>query len=277
MPIITVSRGSMSGGKALAECVSGAIGCPCVGREILLEAATKVGVPEQVLAAKIERGPGFWERLTLERRIYVIAMQAALAEHAAKGELVYHGYAGHLLLRGLPAVLRVRLIAPMEARIRTEMERTGQSRDQAEQEIARRDAGRLSWTKAMYGVDLRDPSLYDLVINLESMSIPSACAAVVEAARRPEFLVTEEVKIRLADFSLSCRVKAALATHPASRGLDLAVTVSGGIVTISGEVPSPVMLTHASTRWEQELKGIALSVEGVRRVELDIQPFDAYH
>ncbi|MGE5235569.1 MAG: cytidylate kinase family protein [Acidobacteriota bacterium] len=277
MPIITVSRGSMSGGKALAECVSGALGSPCVGREILVEAATRVGVPEKTLAEKIERGPGLWERLTLERRMYVVAMQAALAEHAAKGDLVYHGYAGHLLLRGLPAVLRVRLIAPMEMRVRTEMERTGQSREQAEQEIARRDEGRAAWTKAMYGVDLRDPSLYDLVINVESMSIPSACAVVVEAARRPEFLVTDEVKVRLRDFSLACRVRAALATHPASRGLDLSVNVVGSIVNIAGEVPSPVMLTHASTRWEQELKSIALAVEGVRRVELDIQPFDAYH
>ncbi len=102
MSIITISRGSMSGGQALAECLAGALGSPCVGREIVVEAAAKVGVPEKILAEKLERGPGVWDRLTLPRRMYVAAVQEALAEHAVKGDLVYHGYAGHLLLRGVP-------------------------------------------------------------------------------------------------------------------------------------------------------------------------------
>ena len=70
----------MSGGKALAECIAKELGSPCVGREILVTAAEKLGVPEQVLARKMERGPGLWDQLTLERRIYLVAVQAALAE-----------------------------------------------------------------------------------------------------------------------------------------------------------------------------------------------------
>jgi osmotically-inducible protein OsmY len=100
---------------------------------------------------------------------------------------------------------------------------------------------------------------------------------VSQASRSPEFEITPEVRTQLADFSLACRVKVALATHPASRGLDLEVTASGGNVEIIGEVPQPVMLTHASSRWEDELTQIAKGVEGVRMVGLSIQPFDAYH
>lgn len=277
MPIITISRGSMSGGKALAECVSSATGSPCVGREILVEAATKIGVPESILAAKLEKGPGLWDRLTLERRLYVVAMQAALAEHAAKGDLVYHGYAGHLLLRGVPAVLRVRLIAPLEMRVRNEVTREGISSEVAEDRIRRLDEGRVRWTRAIYGVDLLDPQLYDLVVNLEAMSIPSACSIVVEAAKRPEFLITDELKASLRDFALACRVKVALATHPASRGLDLDVKAAAGLVTIGGEVPQPQWTTHTSSRWETELTEIAKTAEGVKRVLLEIRPFDAYH
>lgn len=129
----------------------------------------------------------------------------------------------------------------------------------------------------MYGVDLREPQLYDLVINLERMSLPTACAIVVEAARRPEYLINDSVRASLASFSLACRVKVALATHPASRGLDLDVTATGNVVTIAGEVPKPIMLTHTSSRWELELTQIAKSVAGVQRVELGIRPFDAYH
>jgi hypothetical protein len=113
----------MSGGRELAECIATALGSQCIGREILMDAAAKLGVPEHVLAKKMEKGPGLWDRLTLERRVYVVAVQAALAEYVASGNLVYHGLAGHMLLRGLPAVLRLRLIAPLEVRIRTLMER----------------------------------------------------------------------------------------------------------------------------------------------------------
>lgn len=277
MPIITISRGSMSGGKAVAECLASALGSPCIGREIVVEAAAKVGVPEQILARKIEKGPGLWERLTLERRIYAVAVQAALAEHIEKGDLVYHGLAGHLLLKGLPAVLRVRLIAPLEVRIRAAMEREGLTREAAEHSIRDADENRARWTRFMYGVDVLDPQLYDVVINLERMSIPTACEILAEAGRKPEFLVTECVRAKLASFALACRVKVALATHPGSRGLDLDVTAEDGVVTISGEVPKPIMLTHASSRWEQELTQIAKSVKGVHRVELGIRAFDAYH
>ena len=276
MPIITVSRGSMSGGKALAECLSNTLGSPCVGREILVDAAAKLGVPEQVLAKKMEKGPGLWDQLTLERRVYLVAVQAALAEHAEKGDLIYHGLAGHMLLRGVPGVLRLRLIAPLEVRVRTVVERQGLTREAAEHYIYDVDENRIRWTRFMYGVDLQDPQLYDLVLNLERMSIQTACAVVVEAAKRPEFIITENVKASLTDFALACRVKVALATHPASRGLDLDVTAAGDVLTITGEVPQPIMLTHTSSRWEQELSQIAKGVAGVRRAELNIRSFNAY-
>ena len=277
MPIITVSRGSMSGGKAFAECVAAALGVPCVGREILIDAAAKLGVPEQVLAKKMERGPGLWERLTLERRVYVAAVQAALAEQIATGNLVYHGLAGHMLLRHVPAVLRLRLIAPLEVRIHKVMELQGLTRSAAESYINDVDADRLRWTRFMYDVDLRDPQLYDLVINIEKMSIPTACAMIVEAAKKPEFVVTESVRASLADFSVECRVRVAFATQPASRGLDLDVSVKNGVVFMSGEVPRAIMLAHTSSRWEQDLTQIAESVAGVVRAELNIDTFDAYH
>jgi cytidylate kinase len=277
MPLITISRGSMSGGKDLAECISASLGCPCIGREILIDAASKLGVPQQVLAKKMEKGPGLWDRLTLERRIYVVAVQAALAEHIVSGDLVYHGLAGHMLLRGLPAVLRIRLIAPLEVRIQTVMERQKLSRQTAEHYIHDVDADRVRWTRFIYDVDVRDSRLYDLIINLEGMTISTACRSVLEIVKQPEFEINESVRARLADFSLGCRVKVALATHPASRGLDLEVTANKGVVSVVGEVPQPIMLTHASSRWEQELTQIAGSVEGVQRVELSIRAFDAYH
>jgi len=276
VPVITISRGSMSGGQALAQCLGDALQIPCVGREILVEAAHKLGVSEDVLASKLERSPGLWDRLTSERRAYVTAVQAALAEHVASGNLVYHGYAGHLLLARVPGVLRVRLIAPLEMRVRAVVERQGLDRAAAEAYIRKVDEGRVRWTRMIYGVDLRDPSLYDLVINLENMSVKSACATVVEVVRQPEYIVTPEILRKLADFALACRVRMALAASPTARGLDLEVAAADGVVTVGGEVPEPIMLTRASTRWEQELLGVVREVPGVKDVRLAVEPVSAY-
>jgi len=115
MAIITISRGSMSGGEALAECLHQRLGYPVLGREVLVEAAAKLGVPEETLTQKFEKSPGLWSRLTESRRLYLVAIQAAIAEHAASGNLIYHGRAGHMLLHGVPNVLRVRNVRRHQA------------------------------------------------------------------------------------------------------------------------------------------------------------------
>jgi cytidylate kinase len=267
----------MSGGKALAECLAGALGSPCIAREVLMEGAKKLGVSEEFLREKMERSPRLWERLTTERRIYLLAAQTALAEYAARGDVVYHGLAGHLLLRELPEVLRVRLIAPLEARTLTLMEQRGLTRDEASRFIADVDQQRVRWTRLMYEADIEDPRLYDLVLNLEKTSINSACAVVVWTARQREFIVTDASRARLADFAITCRARLALATDPASRGLDLAVSTHDGVVTLAGEVPKPDMLTHASERWMGEIRKVVEQVAGVRSVVVDVKVVSAYH
>ena len=67
MAIITISRGSLSGGRKTAECLAATLGYPCLGREILQEAAGKLGVPAEDLTGKLEAPPSLFARLTQER------------------------------------------------------------------------------------------------------------------------------------------------------------------------------------------------------------------
>jgi cytidylate kinase len=277
MAIITVSRGSMSGGEALAKCASEKLGYPLIGREILMEAASKLGVAEDTLRQKLEKSPGMWGRLVSNRRLYIIGIQAALAEHAAGGNLVYHGNAGHLLLRDIPAVLRVRLIAPLEMRVRTLMERQQMSREDAADYIQNVDADRVRWTKFIYGRDWSDPSLYDLVINLEKMSLETACGLVCDSVSRPEFTASAEIRKALADFRLACHVKVALAANVETRAIELETRASDGVVQISGEMPTAGMMVPASGRTEAAIVRLASEVPGVQKVLLDVRKTDAYH
>ncbi len=208
MAIITISRGSLSGGRALAERLAELLDYPRVAEEVLQEAAEKLGVSTEAVRGKFETAPGLWERLNHEREQYVLAVRAALAEAAVEGRLVYHGLAGQFLLRGLKGVLRVRLIAPLEMRLRAVMaDDPSMSRKAAGDFIRSVDQERRRRVKVMYGADVEDPALYDLTVNLRSLSLDAACAAVAEAAAQPRFAITEEVKAELEAFTSACRVR----------------------------------------------------------------------
>ena len=114
-----------------------------------------------------------------ERGLYLAAIQLALAEKAAQGPFVYYGHAGHLLLKGVPQVLKVRVIAPLDRRAQKLAETQKMSFEEATKTIEKMDESRIKWTRFLYDVDWRDPSLYDLVINLDAIPIESACEIIV--------------------------------------------------------------------------------------------------
>ena len=117
MPIITISRGAFSGGKALAERVASVLGYRCVSREVLIEASQRYGIPEAKFTEILETAPHWWERWLESLRLYRIVLQAAMCEVAQGGNLVYHGHGGQELFPGIRHVLKVHLTAPMTFRI----------------------------------------------------------------------------------------------------------------------------------------------------------------
>jgi cytidylate kinase len=206
MPIITISRGTMSGGRAVAECLAERLDCPCVGREVLQQAAESLGASEEIVRAKLQTPPGPWDTVTKERHTYVVAVQTALAGRCVTGRLVYHGLAGQLLLRGLPGVLRVRLIAPMALRVQSLIgHHPHTSHEAAERYIQKVDRQRRRWVRAMYGEEVGDTSLYDLTINLRAISLDTACVMITEMVQQPHYEVTDVVRARLEAFAASCR------------------------------------------------------------------------
>lgn len=189
----------------MAECLADRLGCRCLAREILRRAAVKLGASEEIVQAKFETTPGLWARLSRERERYVLAVQTSLVEACLEGSLVYHGLAGQFLLRGLGGVVRVRLISPMERRVRALLEGQHRMTAKAAEEFIRNvDQDRRRWVKLTYGADVEDPALYDLTVNLRSLSVEAACAAIAEAAAQPEYAITDAVKSEWALFGADC-------------------------------------------------------------------------
>lgn len=263
MAIITISRGTMSGGSDLALCLADALGYPSLSREVLVDAAAMLGVSEEILHGKILKEVGFWERFSDDRRLYVIALQSALAEQCLNGNLIYHGHVGHLLLKGLPCVLRVRLIAPLEVRIQKVMKRDNISHEAALNFINTQDKNRVEWCRFVYDVDWGDPSGYDMVLNLEHIAIHEACGILSAAAALPEFAITDQIRKKLLDFAVKCRVKLALAANSKTRNMVFDIRANGTTVEIFNEMAASGVLVRPSGPSEEEIARIARTVMGV--------------
>ncbi|HEX9887657.1 MAG TPA: cytidylate kinase-like family protein [Longimicrobiales bacterium] len=204
MPIITISRGSLSGGRALAECLADRLGYPCVAAEIVRGAAAKLGVSMEDVQGKFETSPGLWARLVRDREKYVLAVRTALLEGCAEGSLVYHGLAGQFLLRDLRGVLRIRLIAPLDVRLRTLTDHHRMGREAAEEFIRDVDNERRRWVRVMYGEDVESPALYDLTVNLRTLSLDTACEVIAEAAGQPQYEITAEARAAMEALRVAC-------------------------------------------------------------------------
>jgi cytidylate kinase len=263
MSIIAISRGTFSGGEALAKDVAERLGYRCLSREMNLEgAAERYRVPAEELTAAMDKPPSFWNRVLGERAVYLTVVRACLCEHAQGGKLVYHGYLGHLLLPGISHVIAVRVIANMEFRIQALMQQQNLEQPDALAHIKKVDKERREWTRFLFDVDWDDPSLYDVVLNLSRMNLVTACETVAQLTERAEFQPTAVSMKALRDLMLHSRVSAALATDFRTTGADLKVTANDGIVTITG-----------TTKWPEvaeAVRSVVRQVEGVKEIKIEI-------
>ncbi len=262
MPVITISRGTFSGGLELAECIASTLDVGCVSREVLADAAEASGLPLTDLSEAVEKPPSIIDRLSWDRHRYLACVRESLCRHAADGGLVYHGHGGHILLDGIPGVVRVLVIADLKRRLESAMERQSLDRDGAIVYIERVDEYRAKWTRFLYGREWRDPFQFDLVVNLARISIREACETIVHLAEQPSFAVTEETAVMLGNGALASRAEAALLGDKRTRLKKLEVTADDGIVTVQA--------IARSRRDMDAVREVLEDVEGVKDIQLEM-------
>jgi len=210
MPIITISRGSYSKGKEISEKLAEELGYECISREILLEASQHFNIPEVKLVRAIHDAPSVFDRFTYGKERYIAFFREALLEHIKKDRVVYHGLGGHFFLAGVPHVLRVRIIANMEDRIKEEMKRENISEDKARYLLQKDDEERRKWSLQLYGIDTWNSKLYDVVLHIDKLKVDDAVGLLVNAVERPCFQKTPESQKILEDLHLAAKAQLSL-------------------------------------------------------------------
>ena len=263
MSIITISRGSYSKGKEIAEKVAAELGYECVSRDILLEASEQFNTPEIKLVRALHDAPSVLNKFTHGKERFVAYIQEALLTHFQRDNVVYHGLAGQFFLRGVSHALKVRIIADIEDRVRNEMEREKISHEQAIKILKKDDDERRRWSMTLYGVDTTDAALYDLCIRVRKVTVDDAVQIICHTARLSHFQTTEASQKTLDDLTLSARVQSAIVgSWP-----DAKVEAKDGKVVIHAEAPR---LKEAKVC--NQIAVIARQVPGVADVSVEASP-----
>jgi cytidylate kinase len=269
MGIISISRGSYSRGKEVAEKLAQKLGYECISRDILLEASDEFNIPEIKLVRALHDAPTVLERFLHGKERYVSYIRSALLQCVLKDNVVYHGLAGHYLLSDVPNVLKVRIIADMEDRVEEEMKRENISAEKALYILKKDDQERRKWSLQLFGTDTWDSRLYDMVLHIKRLTVDDAVELLFTTAQKSVFQTSEKSRQVLENLALAARVKIKLVK------LDPAINVwsDGGVVNITN-------INRALAENDKtvvKMKQLAESIEGVKDVVFNVFPTQEKH
>lgn len=206
MTIVTISRGSYSRGKDVAEKLAKRLDYECVSRDILLEACAEFNIPEIKLVRALHDSPSVLDRFQHGRERFLSYFRYALLKHVQKGNIVYHGLAGHYTLKDLDHVFKVRIVANMDDRVQEEMKRENISADNALYILKKDDDERRKWGIHVHGTDTWDSRLYDIVLHIDMISIDDAVDILHGILKKGLFQITSKSQRKLDDMVQSAKI-----------------------------------------------------------------------
>ena len=143
------------------------------------------------------------------------------------------------------------------------MEQEKISAEKASRILKKDDKERRRWSQHLYGIDTWDPSLYDVVLNIDTLTVDDAVDIIVHTAQLPCFQMTPESKEILANVALAAQVQAALVkAYP-----KIDVCAENGVIYVSAE--GPLIQEEKIT---SELNNLAQEMAGVKEVKVRFEP-----
>ena len=263
MPVITISRGSYSRGKEVAEKVAAKLGYECISRDLLLEVSKEHNIPELKLVHAIHDAPSMLKRLNRKEEKYIAFIKSALLNHLKEDNVVYHGLAGHFFVKDVPHALKVRVLSDMEDRVRLEMERKGIDADEARRILEKDDEERRKWSQRLYGIDTADPSLYDLIIHIKQLTVDDAVDMICDCISQEQFKTTAESQRMIEDLALSAALEKVLIDVWA----DITVNIDNRTAFIETQAP-----IRAEERLAKEIRDVTDTFAEISDVKIKCHP-----
>jgi len=187
-PIITISREPGSGGSEIARRLSKALNMDLIGGQIIQHVADSAKMSRKVIESLDEKEVTF--RDTLLKSLfgesrpwpadYLKHLTRVIGTIGAFGNVIIVGRGANFILPQ-EKTFKVRIIAPLELRIKYIMDDSGYTRAEAEQYVVKRENNGKAFIRKYYNVDVADPKYYDIIINTEKISIGQATESIISA------------------------------------------------------------------------------------------------
>jgi cytidylate kinase len=259
MAVITLSRELGSLGTEIADTLCSRLGCSKLDKESLEVLLKKLGMTDPQASRDDERRPTFWEQFTLEKARYLDFMKAAMYRYASEKDCVIVGRGAHIIFRGVPGTLKLRIIAPLKARVARLRERLGIDEPHALRMIHQSDHDRAGYNKYFFNAAWDSSADYDLVVNTEGVSVAETCDVVSALQHSPTHSEAgARARDALLDLRIAQDVVVAIVHRERAAVTSLEVGCHNGVVMLDG-------VTRSQAAIDRCLR-IAGTVEGVTKV-----------
>jgi cytidylate kinase len=184
-PVITISREPGSGGSEIARKLAKDLSMDLMGGQIIQHVAESARMSRKVIESLDEKEVTMRDTLlnTLfkDRHLwpdeYLQHLTKVIATIGRYGNAIIVGRGANYILP--PAeTFHVRIIAPLEYRIKHVMEDRKYDKAQAEQYVVKTENDRKAFVRKYFNVDVADFKQYDIVINTGSVTIEGGAEAI---------------------------------------------------------------------------------------------------
>ncbi len=254
MAVLTISRQLGSGGREIGQSIASSLGYDYIDKQRFIGVLRSVDDTwEQYGKEMDECRPSLLEKYGWSFAACRALFQCTALKCALEDKVVLMGRGGNFLLRGVSHAYRIRVVAPLEARIQRIAFRESIDLDSARWLSKRTDRERAASVHSIFGKSWDDPAEFDEVFDTGKQSIEQIIAHVTERLAERDLLKTPESENLIRMRAAGAEVKARLLINPSMLVPTLEVEFNGRELVVTGIVRGP----KHSARVENEARRFA--------------------
>ena len=112
---------------------------------------------------------------------FIEATEKVVKDIYESGNAVIIGRGANAILEGMPETLHVGLLAPLEVRVQTLMQRENYTREEAENYGAELERAHENFFRRFFNYNYYDPTHYEMMLNMGQMTPKTAAGIIVHA------------------------------------------------------------------------------------------------
>ncbi|MDD5602664.1 MAG: cytidylate kinase family protein [Eubacteriales bacterium] len=181
MPVITISRQHGSLGYEIAQSLSAQLGMELIEREKVIK-EWMPEVADKYQLHLLAESPGAYLKKSSGGIVFKEFIEQRLRLFASENPCIIVGLGSQMIFRSDQAALNVRIMASEEKRAERLSRKYKLNTQEALKLINAIDKRHKRYISLLYEADWADPSLYDLTINTDRLSIKNSLEAIQSAA-----------------------------------------------------------------------------------------------